>query len=57
MNKDIKNTCKKQKNCKKCKYPCVNNGDNLKPITIDELREMGYVLCEDYTEEDNIYIE
>ncbi len=52
MNKDVKNTCKNKKICKKCKYPCVNNGDNLKPITIDELREMGYVLCEDYTEED-----
>ncbi len=55
MNKDINNVCKKQKNCKRCKYPCVDNGENLKVITINELREMGYVLCEDYTEED-IYI-
>lgn len=39
-------------NCKKCKYPCVNSGEGLKPITIEELRDIGFVLCEDYTEKE-----
>jgi len=40
------------KSCKNCKYPCANNGEDLKPITIEELRDIGFVLCEEYTEED-----
>lgn len=46
----INNDCKSGENCKKCNYPCANQGENLKPITIDELRNMGYILCEEYTE-------
>lgn len=51
MDKKIKGKCNNVKTCQKCKYPCVNQGENLKPITIDELRKKGYVLCEDYIEE------
>lgn len=40
------------KSCKNCKYPCINNGEDLKPITIEELRNIGFVLCEEYTEND-----
>lgn len=40
------------KSCKNCKYPCVNSGEDLKPITIEELRNIGFVLCEEYTEND-----
>lgn len=39
-----------EKNCKSCDFPCLNNGKNLKPITIEELKALGYVLCDDYTE-------
>lgn len=46
--KDIK--C--DKSCKNCKYPCVYNGENLKPITADELQDLGFVLCEEYTDKD-----
>lgn len=45
-------TCKENKNCEKCKYPCINSGEDLKPITVDELRKMGYILCEEYTTEE-----
>ncbi len=51
MNKKTKGECKTVNTCKKCKYPCVNQGEDLKPITIDELRERGYVLCDEYIEE------
>lgn len=51
MNNNLKNACTSGNNCKKCKYPCVNQGENLKPITIDDLRAAGYVLCDDYIEE------
>ncbi len=47
----IRDYCNNVKTCKKCKYPCANQGENLKPITIDELREKGYVLCDEYIEE------
>lgn len=47
----IKEFCINDKNCKNCKYPCANQGENLKPITIDELHGMGYVLCAEYIDE------
>lgn len=40
------------KSCKNCKYPCVYNGEDLQPITVDELKDLGFVLCEEYTTED-----
>ena len=40
------------KSCKNCKYPCVNSGGDLKPITIEELRNIGFVVCEEYTEKE-----
>ncbi len=51
MNKKTKGECKTVNTCKKCKYPCANQGENLKPITVNELREKGYVLCDEYIEE------
>ncbi len=51
MSKCVKRFCISDKNCKNCKCPCTNQGENLKPITIDELRSMGYVLCEEYIDE------
>lgn len=39
--------------CKKCKYPCEYTGKEFKPITISELYDMGYILCDYYTEEDD----
>ncbi len=51
MSTKTKGICNNGETCKKCKYPCVNQGENLRPITIDELREKGYILCEDYIEE------
>ncbi len=39
-----------QKNCNQCTFPCYMVGDSkLIPITIEELRKMGYTLCDDYT--------
>ncbi len=52
MDKKTKCKCNNMKTCKTCKYPCVNQGENLKPITIDELREKGYVLCDEYLKDD-----
>lgn len=51
MNECTNGYCISDKNCKNCKYPCVNQRENLKPVTIDELRSMGYVLCEEYIDE------
>lgn len=51
MSNKAKNICNNGESCKKCKYPCVNQGENLKPITIDQLRYLGYVLCEEYIDE------
>lgn len=39
------------KNCKNCDYPCINQGENLQPVTIDKLKSLGYILCDDYTED------
>jgi len=50
MSGEGKSTNEGRRTCDKCQYPCVNNGEDLKPITVDELRKMGYILCEDYME-------
>lgn len=34
--------------CMDCRYPCVHNGGDLKPVTADELRSEGFILCDDY---------
>lgn len=41
------------RSCKNCKYPCEYTGKDFKPITINELYDMGYILCDYYTEEDD----
>lgn len=38
-----------QKNCNQCTFPCYRSGDNLIPITNNDLKNMGYILCDDYT--------
>lgn len=37
------------KSCEDCTFPCCKSGENLMPITCQELEEMGYVICEDFT--------
>lgn len=34
--------------CKDCRYPCTYSGGDLKPMTADELRSDGFVVCDDY---------
>lgn len=51
MGTNNKIECNITKNCKNCDYPCINQGEDLKPITTEELSEMGYIICDDYTEE------
>ena len=45
-----------EKNCKICEYPCINAGyEDLKPITEDELKRMGYIICNDFAEDFSKY--
>ena len=45
-----------EKNCMICEYPCINaKQENLKPITERELQQMGYIICEDFTEDFSKY--
>lgn len=45
------------KNCKTCTFPCRNSGKDLIPITSEELRKelrkRGYIICDDYEEQDS----
>lgn len=41
-----------EKNCKDCQYPCFKSGKDLKPISHEELEELGYIICDDWTDKD-----
>ena len=35
--------------CVNCTFACSLCGKKLIPITYEELRKMGYIICEDFT--------
>lgn len=39
------------KSCKNCTFSCCKKGENLIPITQEELWEMGYIICDDFITE------
>lgn len=50
MNNNERNK-KCNKSCKDCTFPCINQGGNLTPITSEQLEQMGYIICDNFTTE------